>query len=151
MPSIDILDVDNLKRIAEKLMLCHVIKKDNDLRFLIKSNGKQFELAHGKRCVGRFVDETIAPSLREKAISMYRRVVATREPFFSSTPMREGDGPIVYYERLLLPFTKTGLAVEYICCVIKMISEENGVNFDIAVKGPAYFGNCMIRPSADVA
>lgn len=135
VPSIAALDTESLKRIADKLMLCHVRHEGEALRFLIRFQGKQFEKAHGTNCVGRFVDETVPPALREKALAMYRRTALSREPAFSSTPLREGDGPIVYYERLLLPFTKIGLAVEYVCCLITMYTEENGFNFDIALKG----------------
>jgi hypothetical protein len=135
LPHIKVLKVEDLSRIADKLMLCHVVREDESLRFLIKFHGKQFELAHGRNCVARYVDEAVAPSLREKARSMYHRVAMSREPMFSSTPIREGNGPIVNYERLLLPFAKTGPLVEYICCIITMITEENGFNFDIAIKG----------------
>lgn len=135
LPSIAVLDTDNLKRVADKLMLCKVRHEAEALRFLIKFHGKQFELVHGRSCVGRFVDEIVAPALRDKALAMYRQAAMSREPAFSSTPLREGDGPIVHYERLLLPFTKTGLTVNYICCLITMCSEENGFNFDIALKG----------------
>ena len=66
---------------------------------------------------------------------MYRQVAANGEPYFSATALREGDGPVVNYERLLLPFTKTGSLVEYICCIITMVTEANGFSFDIAIKG----------------
>lgn len=135
LPSIAALDNENLRRVADKLMLCRVHHEGEALRFLIKFHGKQFEKAYGRNCVGQFVDEAVAPALREKALAMFRQAVMSREPVFSSTPLREGDGPIVHYERLLLPFTKTGLTVEYICCLITMHSEENGFNFDIALKG----------------
>jgi hypothetical protein len=135
LPSINLLDTEYLARILDKLMLCQVIREDGDIRFLIKFHGQQFEKAHGRRCIGRLVEDAVAPSLREKALIMYRQVAASGKPYFSSTPMREGDGPIVNYERLLLPFTKSGSMVEYICCIITMVTEENGFNFDVAMKG----------------
>jgi hypothetical protein len=135
LPSIEILDLDSLRHVADKLMLCRVLREHGDLRFLIRYHGSQFEKAHGRKCVGRFVDEAVAPSLRKQALSMYHHVATSSEPLFCATALREGYGPIVNYERLLIPFTKSGPMVEYICCIITMVTEENGFDFNIAIKG----------------
>ena len=139
LPCISILDAEFLAPIVDKLMLCQVIREGGDLRFLIKFHGQQFEKVHGHSCVGKYVDETAAPLLRKKALTKYRRVVESGKPNFSSTPIRAGDGPIVNYERLLLPFARSGTMIEYICCVVTMVTEANGFNFDVAIKGrPVY-------------
>lgn len=135
LPSIAGLEEATLRQVAEKLMLCQVQREGDDLRFLIKFHGRQFQKVHGRKVVGEFVDETVPPSLRQSALAAYRQVAITGEPNFSSTLLREDDGAIVNYERLLLPFTRTGSIVEYICCVVTMVTEANGFNFDIAFRG----------------
>lgn len=40
--------------------------------------------------------------------------------------VRKDDGPIIRYERLLLPFTCAGQCVEGIVGIITLFSEENG-------------------------
>ncbi len=52
-------------------------------------------------------------------------------PAFTSTQVRADDGVIIYYERLLLPFTANGRGVELIHCVITLFAEENRSPFEV--------------------
>ncbi len=90
---------------------------------------------HGAALVGRFVDETAPPAFRADALSRYREVAQTGQPNFGAMLLREGIGPLVSYERLLLPFTASGSTVDYICCIVTMVTQDNGFSLDIALKG----------------
>ena len=138
MPALQVLADSDLRRVAKKLMLCEVVRDGDDLRFLIKLHGRQFERVQGEPLVGRFVDETPPPAFRADALSRYREVAMTGEPNFGSVLLREQDGPVVTYERLLLPFTTTGATVDYICCLVTMVSENNGFNVAIAIRGQVH-------------
>jgi hypothetical protein len=65
-------------------------------------------------------------ALREQALHYYKLVVAGRLPSFSVSVLRKDDGPLIRYERLLLPFTCNGDDVERIVGIITLFSEENG-------------------------
>jgi hypothetical protein len=49
--------------------------------------------------------------------------------------MRKDDGPLIRYERLLLPFSCGGPYVERIVGVITLFSEENGFHASDVTSG----------------
>jgi hypothetical protein len=59
---------------------------------------------YSERRVGQFLDESLSPAIMNQALERYRQVVAGRQPFFSFSIVRKDDGPIIRYERLLLPY-----------------------------------------------
>ena len=65
---------------------------------------------YGSVCQGRFLDEILPPRYREAALSTYHRVLVTRLPVYTIADTRDRDGRIVHYERLLLPFSRDGVA-----------------------------------------
>jgi hypothetical protein len=53
-------------------------------------------------------------------------VVVGHQPSFSFSVLKKCDGPLIRYERLLLPFACKGTEVERIVAVITLFSEDNG-------------------------
>jgi len=130
LPKFSSLSADDVSRSIDKLSFCEVVRTDTGPRFRIIQNGAQFERMYSEKRVGRFLDESLSPPIRDQAIEYRKRVVETLEPSFSLSAVRKNNGPIIRYERLLLPFAGNGAQVEQIVGVITLFSEENG--FDIS-------------------
>jgi hypothetical protein len=135
LPKFDTLDPEDISRTIDKLSFCVVILTDHGPRFRIVQSGAQFERMYPTRRVGMFLDETLSPAIREQALEHHRQVVASRQPSFSFSVMRKDTGPLIRYERLLLPFSCAGQHVERIVGVITLFSEENGFDASDVVSG----------------
>lgn len=126
LPEFGALVADDISRSIDKLSFSEVVRTEEGPRFRIIQNGTQFERMYPVSRVGRFLDETLAPAVREQALHYHRLVVAGRQPSFSFSILRKDEGPLIRYERLLLPFTCNGDDVERIAGNITLFSEENG-------------------------
>lgn len=126
LPQFSTLAADDISRSIDKLTFCEVVRADSGPRFRIIQSGVQFERMYSQRRVGMFLDESLSPAIRDQALTHYKQVVASRQPSFSLSVVRKDDGPIIQYERLLLPFACDGAHVERIVGVITLFSEENG-------------------------
>ena len=115
----------DIERIRDKLMLLDVEWHDGAPRYLIRYQGSDFDRMHNRSCVGLFLNEVMAPAVRERGLKTYRQVVERLTPAFNSTPVRGEDGAVGNYERLLLPFTHAGQGVEQIYCVVTLFTEDN--------------------------
>ncbi len=65
------------------------------------------------------------PSVRGKGLKTYRRIVDQRIPAFNSTRVQDEKGATVQYERLLLPFTRSGDQVDQIYSIVTLYTEDN--------------------------
>jgi hypothetical protein len=126
IPEFGALIPEDISRSIDKLSFSEVVRTEEGPRFRIIQNGAQFERMYPVSRVGRFLDETLPPAVREQALHYHNLVVAGRQPSFSYSVLRKDDGPLIRYERLLLPFTCNGGDVERIVGVITLFSEENG-------------------------
>lgn len=130
IPQLKSLPLDDLARSIDKIMFCLVDKTSKQTRFRIIHEGSQLVRMFGGCSVGKYVDEAISPALRENALKCYEQVVNTRRPNFSSFDVKTPDGPLIRYERLLLPFSIKGPFVQRIGCMVSLFTEANGLNFD---------------------
>lgn len=131
LPAASSVDGHDLERLRDKLMLLDVVWEDDQPRYLIRFHGVNFEKVNLRNCVGRFLDETIPPPVRESGLRTYRDVLDRRCPVFNATLVREPSGEAVSYERLLLPFTANGQGVERIFTIVTLFAEDNGSPFEI--------------------
>lgn len=131
LPDISAVNGSDLERLRDKLMLLDVVWDSGEPRYLIRFHGVNFEKVNLRNCVGRFLDETIPPPVRESGLRTYRDVLDRGCPIFNVTLVRESAGEAVSYERLLLPFTATGKGVERIFAVVTLFAEDNSSPFEI--------------------
>jgi hypothetical protein len=134
-PQFNTLVAEDISRSIDKLSFCEVVRTDSGPRFRIVQSGVQFERMYPERRVGQFLDESLSPAIRDQALEHYKQVVASRQPSFSFSVVRKDDGPIIRYERLLLPFSCDGPHVERIVSVITLFSEENGFDASDVTSG----------------
>jgi hypothetical protein len=126
LPQFEALAPDDVSRAIDKLSFSEVVQTENGYRFRIIRNGAQFDRMYSGRRVGKFLDEVLPQALRDQALLLYEQVVVSRQPSFSFSVLRKSDGPLIRYERLLLPFTCNGEDVERIIGAITLFTEENG-------------------------
>lgn len=131
LPDITAVQGHDLERIRDKLMLLEVVWRDGEPCYLIRFQGVDFSKMHNCDCTGLFLNDVMAPAVRERGLRTYRTVVDRGIPSFTSIPVRDADGFVIHYERLLLPFTSSGQGVEHIHCVITLFAEENRSPFQV--------------------
>ena len=134
LPALASVNGYDLERLRDKLMLLDVVWREGEPSYLIRFQGADFHKMHNRDCTGLFLDEVMAPAVRERGLRAYRTVVDRRIPAFTSTPVINADGATVHYERLLLPFTTAGEGVEHIHCVITLFAEDNRSPFEVMRK-----------------
>jgi len=137
-------DSEELTAMAETLAFQDVIGSDGDARFLIRFHGRRISEAFGAPGHGKFLDEALPPRYRDAALSTYRQVLATGLPVYTVADMRDRDGRIVHYERLLLPFSQNGgVVIDRILASLQTVSPEGAFdNSDIMTSKPPTFALC---------
>lgn len=126
LPRFEALTPEDISRSIDKLSFSEVVQAEEGHRFRIIRNGVQFDRIYPERRCGKFLDEVLPQSLREQALLLHEQVVVRRQPSFSFSLLRKDDGPVIRYERLLLPFTCNDVNVERIVGAITLFSEHNG-------------------------
>jgi hypothetical protein len=137
-------DSDELAAMAENLSFQDVIRNEGgEARFLIRFHGRRISEAFGSVCQGKFLDEILPAQYRDKALSTYRQVLATSLPVYTVADTQDRDGRIVHYERLLLPFSHNGGAIDRILASLETVSPEGAFdNCDIMMSKPPTFALC---------
>jgi hypothetical protein len=125
-------------RIADELvdmMEFDVSGEGEQARFLITHEGARLTATYGNEDVepakrtNRWLDDAIGPERYAHVVSLYRVCVTHRRPAFSISMVQDTDGKDVSYERLLLPFGRSG-NVEQIVGSYKTISIEGAFKID---------------------
>jgi len=129
-------ETEELAAMAESLSIQDVIGNDSKARFMIRFHGKRIAEAYGSLCQGRFLDEILPPLYRDAALSTYHRVLATKLPVYTIADTRDRDGRIVHYERLLLPFSHDGVAINRILASLETVSPEGEFDNRDVLKSP---------------
>lgn len=125
LPDASAVQGADLERLRDKLMLLDVEWRDGEPHYLIRFQGTDFNRMHNRNCVGLYLNDVMAPAVRERGLRTYRDVVERRIPAFNSTPVRDDDGAVVNYERLLLPFATAGEGIGQIYCIVTLFAEDN--------------------------
>lgn len=130
LPHVSSVHDEDLARLREKVMLLDVEWQDEAPRYLIRYQGSDIDRMHDRNCVGLYLNDVMDPSIRERGLKSYRRVVDQRIPAFNSTLVQDEKGATVQYERLLLPFTRGGEQVDQIYSIVTLFTEDNQSPFE---------------------
>lgn len=104
-------------------------------RFIIDSNGTRMASAYGSNGRGRYLDDYLGPILGPVALPAYHACVARKLPTYTISLIDDINGHVVFYERLLLPFSDDGSAVTHIIASLKTISEDGGFEIRNLMRG----------------
>jgi hypothetical protein len=137
LPALDGFLGEEFVRISDNLLLADVVMGAGAARFLIRFGGTRIQEYIGMSCPSdgrdRFLDEVLPVTYREAALTAFQEAVAAQEPVYTVADLRDRAGRIVHLERLLLPLSQMGAAVDGILASIEAVSPE-GV---LENRGPA--------------
>lgn len=127
------LDPDDLAKMAESLMFCDVAAEAG-MRFLIRFRGARIAEAFGSQ-EANYLDDLLPAAIREETLAAYQEAVRAKQPVFTIAETRDPTGKPVTLERLVLPFSRDGAAVDRILASLEMVSIEGGFNNRELLKG----------------
>ena len=150
------LEFPEIASVSDAVNFLQVIETDGNLRFRIEFHGKSIGQAHGGAdCRGKFLDEVIPPAFMEPTMTTYRHAVASGLPIYTASDMRDPDGRLVHYERLLLPFSGGGSKVDHVVGSLETISPDGAFQqrdlMGSAREPPRYRICGTIEPAAAMA
>jgi hypothetical protein len=137
LPAWPVLEPAEIAAMSDNLSFADVVEVDGATRFLVRSQGKELSEALGASGVGKFLDEILPLPYKQTALFTCHQVVATRLPIYTVADLRDRDGRIVHYERLLLPFSRDGVAVDRILASLEAVSPEGDFERRDLMKPPA--------------
>lgn len=131
-----------LMAMADFLGYADVVGTVDEYRLLLRVQGARVAEAHGGPAVGRFLDDVLKSPYKEASAATCRQVVLTKLPLYTLIDLRDRNGRIVHYERLLLPFGRDGRQVDGVLASIETISPEGAFDnrdlMNLPEKTPAF-------------
>jgi hypothetical protein len=94
-------------------------------RLIIESDGTRMSNAYGNTGRGKSLEDYIGPRLVPQVMPIYYACIDRRLPVYTISTIEDMYGRVVAYERLLMPFSESGLGeVTHITASLKTISED---------------------------
>jgi len=105
--------VEKLSDRSANLSMLTVTGDGEAPRFQIRFNGSMIDKAYGSPDHrGKYLDEVMPALMRPDGLPPFTRAARDGCPIYTIHTIRDRDGRVVQYERLLLPFSGDGLRVD---------------------------------------
>jgi hypothetical protein len=118
------VEAENLNSVQASLSFVDVIP-GSPARFRIRFHGETIAKVYGSvDCRGRHLDEIIPPHRYAESEATYTQVLRGRCPVYTIHDLVDGEGRLVHYERLLLPFGSDGDGVDRILASFEFICAD---------------------------
>lgn len=104
VPLFDEFQIDRLADHLDDMVFYSVGSDQDSIRFLIDRDGQRSSQAYGDTGKGRYLDDYLPLRLRSVVLPIYFECVNRGLPIYTIAKVRDVDGIIVDFERLLLPF-----------------------------------------------
>jgi hypothetical protein len=144
------LPLGDLSNQLDTLIFLDVVQNGAAPRFRIRFLGKRVALSYGGDFTGRFLDEAIPPAWRDNAMITYRKAVSAQQPVYNAVDTQDRDGTRVRMERLMLPFTAQGGAVDRVLASIETLSLNGRFEQHELGKSPHATSSCALVAVIDV-
>lgn len=108
----------------ENLCVMEINRDSGSIRYRIREHGKKLAEYYGSACAGKFLDEFMTPQALVALSAIYLQAINTRRPVYTVAPIVDTRGRSVTCERLLLPFTVAGTAVDVVLVSLEAISDD---------------------------
>jgi hypothetical protein len=144
------LPVDDMSNQLDTLTFLDVVTDGAAPRFRIRFLGKRVAMSYGADFTGRFLDEAIPPAWRDNALITYQKAVTAQRPIYNRVDTQDRDGTCVRLERLLLPFTTGGGAVDRVLASIETMSFNGKFEQHDLGKSPHATSSCALVAVIDV-
>ena len=125
VPSWQAVATEDLSRVAANLSFLHVDGTEAARRFQIISHGATIGQVYGSvDCRGKYLDEVLPSNACSDALSPFQQTVVSGHPVYTVHDVTDCKGRIVHFERLLLPFSLAGSAVDRILASFEFICAD---------------------------
>ncbi|MCK9908628.1 PAS domain-containing protein [Microbacteriaceae bacterium K1510] len=105
--------VEKLSGQSANLSMVAVSGDGDTARFQIRFNGTAIGQAYGASDHrGKYIDEIIPPILRPEGLPPFTQAARDGCPVYTIHDLKDRNGRVVHYERLLLPFAGDGRKVD---------------------------------------
>jgi hypothetical protein len=137
LPTWQCLVTDEVAARSGDMSFTDVVLENGRMRFRIRFHGERIAVLYGLGdCTGKFLDDCLPESYREAALGTYCQAAATGLPVYTVADMRDRNGRIVHYERLLLPFGRNGIEADGIAASLETVSPEGAFEGRDLMKAP---------------
>jgi hypothetical protein len=124
IPQWQAAEAENLTR-AGCLSVLDVVGTAEAPRFQIRSHGERIARVYGSQdCRGRFLDEVILAKNHPTGLAPYFQSLRSARPVYTIHDVRDRNGLVIHFERLLLPFSQGGDGVDRILASFEFICED---------------------------
>jgi hypothetical protein len=137
LPLWSALPSEEIESQLEELTFLDVVATATGLRFVIRYHGRRIAQAYGEGCRSRYLDEIMAPALRDRSLAAYDRAVRSRLPVYTVVETSDVNARPVSFERLILPFSDDGVAVSRIVASLEMVSVAGAFERHDLLRAPA--------------
>jgi hypothetical protein len=125
VPRWQAVEAEDLSRLADNLSFLDVVGGDGTTRFQIRYHGATIGKVYDSTdCRGKYLDDVIPETQREKALKPYHQAVESGAPVYTIHDVVDRSGRAVAYERLLLPFASDGRIVDRILAAFEFICAD---------------------------
>ena len=104
-------------------------------RLVIQSEGTRMSDAYGNTGKGRALDAYVGPRLAPFVMPAYYECVRRQLPVYTISNIDDLYGRDVAYERLLMPFSRTGGAITDVIASLKTICVDGGFELKNLMRG----------------
>jgi hypothetical protein len=125
VPQWQSVDVEKLSAFSANLSLLVVSGRSNQTRFMVRFNGTIVGKAYGAGDYrGKYLDEIIQPAIQAESLMPFMQTVRDGCPIYTIQDLKDRNGHLVHYERLLLPFAGDGQNVDRVLASAEYVSLE---------------------------
>jgi hypothetical protein len=116
---------ENLTAMSGNLSFLDVIGSSGKARFQIRFHGATIGQVYGSGdCRGKYLDEIMPAARHAEGLAPYRHAVDSGRPVYTIHDVKDRNGRLVHYERLLLPFAADGRIVDRILASFEFICAD---------------------------
>lgn len=135
MPQWQAVEAENLSRVSDNISFLDVTGDGEVKRFRIRLHGAGIAKVYGEPdCSGRFLDDVIPRERHPTGLMPYYRAYSTGQPVYTICDVRDKNGRLIMFERLILPFRSDGQTVERILSSFEFICEDGAYDSAALVK-----------------
>jgi hypothetical protein len=119
------IESESLSRLSDNLSFLDVVADTAGTRFQIRFHGPVVAQVFGAAdCRGQFLYQSLPEPTRAQKLAPYRQAVDSGQPVYTVHDIADRNGRLVHYERLLLPFSHDGKAVDRILTSFEFVCED---------------------------
>lgn len=139
MPRWGVLGIADIASCFEYMSMMRVEVRREGARFFIMGHGRKLEEMHGRSIAGRYLDEALPDSIRDRVLDVYVKAAELAAPVYTIARSTDARGREVWHERLILPFGEG--RVSHVFAMLEPYSQNGSIERErmlVNAAPPAY-------------